>query len=209
MLWIVVGNQGGGKSIFLVKEAKKYYDMGMTVYSNIHLNFPYKKLKYEDIIECKYENAVVLIDEAHQLLGSRNSMSKVNNSITTSFCSMLRKKGITLLCSTQRTSKIDRRLRDECTFLVECDRYALQNNQWVHKPYDDKTTTRETPTIIKTVITDVNTLKTMNHCFIANEYYGLYNTKEIVLIEGLDEYFAKKEATKSHIKKQARKEMEQ
>lgn len=189
MLWLSIGNQGSGKTVFLVSEAKKDYDKGIQIYSNIHLKFPYKRLNYKDIIECKYNNCTIVLDEIHLLLGSRASMSKKNNIITSAFCSQLRKNNIRLLGSTQRIGKVDRRIRDELTFLVECDRYVYQDNTLKYKAYDDGTTTRNTPTVIKAKVTDINTLKTVNVYFYANEYFKMYDTREIVIVEGLDEYF--------------------
>jgi hypothetical protein len=203
MLWIIEGNQGGGKTVFAVKEAFKYYKSGMKIYSNIHLNFPYEKIKYDSIIRCEYENAVILLDEIHQLLGSRTAMSKKNNAITSGFCSMLRKKGITLLGTTQRIGKIDKRLRSELTFLCKCERYVFQNNRFILKPYDDKTTDKNTPTFIKVNVTDVNTHNVINHYFCANEYFKKYNSKEIVFIEGIDDFF---EQEKTKVKKKNKKD---
>lgn len=196
MLWLIIGNQSSGKTLFAVKEAYEYYKKGFTIYSNIHLKFPYKKINYNDIVNCKYENAVVLLDEIHLLLGSRTAMSRKNDAITSGFCSMLRKKGITLLGTTQRQGKVDKRLRDEMTFLCRCDRFVFQNNRFVYKAYDDKTTDKNTPTFIKVSVTDVNTEQSINHYFCANEYYKMYDTKEIVFIEGLDAFDNKKKQKK-------------
>jgi hypothetical protein len=192
MMWLSIGNQGSGKTLFIVKEAYEYHKKGYKIYSNIHLKFPYEHIKYEDIVSCKYENAVVLLDEIHLLLGSRTSMSKKNNAITSGFCSMLRKKNITLLGTTQRLGKVDKRLRNELTFLCQCDRYVFQNNKFVYKAYDDGTTNKNTPTFIKCSVTDINTEKTIKHYFCGNEYFKLFNSKEIVVIEGLDDFLNKK-----------------
>lgn len=189
MLWVAIGNQGSGKTVFLIKEAYEYFKKGFKIYSNIHLKFKYEKLNYEKIIKCEYHDCIILLDEIHLLLGSRTSMSKKNDAITTSFCSQLRKQNVTILASSQRLGKIDKRLRSELTFLIECDRYVFQNNQFIYKAYDDRTTDKNTPTFIKCTVTDVNTEQSVKHYFCANEYFNLYDSHEIVIIEGIDEYF--------------------
>jgi len=52
MLHLVIGNQGSGKTLFLVKKALEYTRQGITIYSNINFKgIRFKRLKYKDIIE--------------------------------------------------------------------------------------------------------------------------------------------------------------
>lgn len=101
MIHLIIGRQGSGKTLFLVKKAYQFHLEGKTIYSNIHLNFPYKQLNYNDIIDCNLEDGVVLLDEIHLILNSRSAMSRINNQITTSFMSMVRKKGLEVYGTTQ------------------------------------------------------------------------------------------------------------
>ena len=101
MIHLTLGNQGSGKTLYAVAQAYKAYKEGKTIYSNVKLNFPYKTLNYNDIINCNYSNAVLIIDEIHQLLPARNSLSKSSRKICDSFLSMVRKKGTVVPLSQQ------------------------------------------------------------------------------------------------------------
>ena len=87
MISLVIGRQGSGKTLFLVKKAYDYYLEGKTIYSNIKLNFPFKPISLRDIIDCKLRNAVVILDEVHLLLSARNSLSRQNRLICDGFLS--------------------------------------------------------------------------------------------------------------------------
>ena len=63
MIHLIEGRQGTGKTLYMVKKAQEFSNEGMTVYSNVHLNCKYKKLNYQDIVDCKLENGIVIIDE--------------------------------------------------------------------------------------------------------------------------------------------------
>lgn len=194
MLWVIEGNQGAGKTLFMIRLAYQDYLAGRKIYSNIHLSFPYTPIDYRDVIECKYSKATVLIDEVHLLLGARRSMSKVNDLITSSFCSQIRKQDLRLYLTTQRIQKIDTRLRSECDFRVQCDRWVFDNklNKWEHKTYNDGLTPKSALTIIKAKVMDLSKNAFVYDYFIANEYYKMYNSYEIVKVTGLDEYLKKK-----------------
>ena len=130
MIHLVIGKQGSGKTLFLVKKAYEYYKAGFTIYSNVHLNFPYKKLNYKDIINCKLDNGVVILDEVHLLLPARNSMSTRNREICDSFLSMVRKKKLIIYGTTQTERKVDIRFREEKDFFYMCRKFAFVKKKW-------------------------------------------------------------------------------
>ena len=184
MIHLVLGKQGSGKTLYCVSECKKYYEKGFKIYSNVHLKFPYEKINYMDIINCKYEKAVILIDEAHQLLSSRNSMSSVSRQICDSFLSMLRKKKIILYVTTQTSRKIDVRIRDEVSYVYVCSKFVYVNKTWIEY-YQDLN--KKVPCILSITKIDMFSQNESRISLIANPYYKYYDTHEIILIEGLED----------------------
>ena len=184
MIHLITGRQGSGKTIFLVKKAYDSYLQGKTIYSNVHLSFPYVKLDYRDIIDCKLENGFVLLDEAHQLLSSRNCMSIVNRTICDSFLSMVRKKGLEVYASTQTPRKIDVRFREETDYFYVCSRWAYLNDTWsevMHNQDFDK----DVPVMIKLECQEQYSNQWIQISFMGNEYYDKFDTKQIIRIKGL------------------------
>lgn len=186
MISLIIGRQGSGKTLFLVKKAHEYYLEGKTIYSNIKLNFPYKPIDYNDIINCRLKNAVVIIDEIHLLLSARNSMSKQNRLICDGFISMVRKMGLNVLGSTQTERKVDVRFREEKDFLYACNKYAYINNKWeevLHNQNLDK----KIPIMICLDVREEFSMNWIAMSFIGNDYFDLYNTEEVVKIKGIDD----------------------
>jgi len=182
MLHLILGNQGAGKTLCAIAQAFIYYKKGYKIYSNVHLRFPYSKIKYKDIIECKYEKAFILIDEIHQLLPARNSLSKTSRKICDSFLSMIRKKGIELYGTTQTPRKVDVRYREEVNFITTCSKYAFLNKKWVKT---DKELNSDIPCIIKTETINIFTSSSKKNTIYANRFYNLYDTNQIIMIEGV------------------------
>lgn len=181
MIHLVIGRQGSGKTLYLVKKAYEYYKQGYTIYSNVHLNFPYKKLKYNDIIDCKLENGVVIIDEIHLLLSARNSMSKINREICDSFLSMVRKKGLIVYGTTQTERKVDIRFREEKDFFYICRKYAFINDKWVEVMHNQNLS-KTIPIMVQLDCTEMFSNQSLEFSFIANEYFNLYDTRQIIKV---------------------------
>lgn len=99
-IYIVLGSQGSGKTLFLTRQAFGEYKRGRTVYTNYDVGFPHRKLLFKDMINTKLENACVIIDEA-ALFGfnSRDSLSRENKELSARFTIQVRKKGVDLFCS--------------------------------------------------------------------------------------------------------------
>ena len=186
MITLVIGRQGSGKTLFLVKKAYEYYLEGKTIYSNIKLNFPFKHISLIDIIDCKLTNAVVILDEIHLLLSARNSLSKQNRLICDGFLSMVRKMGLIVLASTQTERKVDVRFREEKDFLYVCNKYAYINNQWIQVLHD-KDLNKNIQIMIHLDIREEFSMQWIAMSFLGNSYFDLFDTREVVKIFGLDE----------------------
>lgn len=80
MITMIIGTQGGGKSVQAVLMAKKYIKKGFTVYSNLFIEGTYK-IDLEDLMTYELdENCVVVLDEGASMgLGSRGTAYKKNN----------------------------------------------------------------------------------------------------------------------------------
>jgi len=185
---VVVGRQGSGKTLLLVYKAYEGYLQGKTIYSNVHLNFPYKQLNYEDIIECRLKNAIVIIDEIHQLLPARFSASnKVSQKICDGFVSQLRKQDLELYGSTQFQRKVDIRIREEKDYFYICTRYVYLNGVWIEAKHT-KEYAPSIPVLIKVEVQDQYSMDWIQYSMMANQVYGLYDKNQIIKVRGLEKY---------------------
>lgn len=191
MIHLVTGMQGSGKTLLLVRKAYEGYLKGKKIYSNVALSFPFSLIDYNDIINCKYENAIVLIDEAHQLLPSRRSMSDININICDGFLSMVRKKGLDIWASTQTQRKIDIRFREESDYIYLCEKWAFLNNKWINVS-ESVDLTKETPITISVMACQTFSGSIIKLSFSGNCLYGLYDTKQIIQVRGINETQKKK-----------------
>jgi hypothetical protein len=184
MLHLILGMQGSGKTLLLVKYAYEAYRKGKIVYSNVDLKFPYRPLDYKDIIDCNLENGIVCIDEIGILLNARKSMSARNINITEGFLSMIRKKNLDVYATTQTPRKVDIRFREESDYIYVCEKYAKINGQFV-KITHNQNLSSIIPILIKVNITQSFTGLSVNTCFHANKYFKLYDTNQIIKVKGI------------------------
>ena len=185
MLHLVIGNQGSGKTLFLVKKALEYARQGITIYSNINFKgIRFKRLKYKDIIECKLSKGVVFLDEIHLLINSRNSISKNSREICTKFLSQVRKQGLEIWASSQKPRKVDINFREETDILYSCQKFALINNVWSHVTHNQNLS-KKVPIMIDIEVTEMYSGKMIKYNFIGNEYFKMYDTSQIIQIEGI------------------------
>lgn len=185
MIHLIIGRQGSGKTLLIVKMAYDAYKKGKTVYSNVALKFPFKKLNYNDIVECKLKNAFVIIDEIHLLLPSRNCMSRRNRLICDGFLSMVRKQNLDVAGTTQTERKVDVRFREEKDYFYECERFAYLNNMWVLVPHNDALPST-TPILINVRCREEYSLQWVSVPFMGNKYFDLYDTSQVIHVTGID-----------------------
>ena len=185
MIHLIIGRQGSGKTLFLVKVAYEAYRSGRKVYSNVHLKFPYKPIDYNDIVNYKYHNAVVIIDEIHAFLPARSSMRKINQKVVYGFLSMVRKRDLEVYATTQHAFKVDKGYREEKDYYYRCSRWAYINDIW-HETRHNKKLPPETPVMIKLDVIEMFEMEEISFSFIANPYYNLYDSSQIIEIKGLE-----------------------
>lgn len=189
MMHLILGRQGSGKTLFLVLKAMQGYKKGKTIYSNVALSFPYKQLDYQDIVDCKLRNAIVILDEIHQLLPARKSMSKTNVEICDGFLSMIRKAGLEVYGTTQTLRKVDVRFREEADYMYMCEKSALINKDgkmvWM-KITHNQDLSKKTPIRISMDAEETFSGKMIKFHFLGNPLFKLYDTNQIIKITGLE-----------------------
>lgn len=207
-IFLCCGKQGSGKTLFCASLLRDYHSQGKTVYSNIHLNFPYKKINYADIINCRLENAVVYLDEIQLILPARQAMKSSSVQICDSFLSMSSKKDLIVIGTTQFPAKVDIRFRTEADYNILCEKFVFENNKWVKTSKDAKQL-KDAPVIIDVSIEQVYDGQINHVRLLANLFYDLYDRYEIVNIEGLDEANEIRKARLRKIRENARKSVTQ
>jgi len=185
MIHLIVGRQGSGKTLFLVERAFEGYKKGLPVYSNVALNFPYIPLDYNDIVECRLKNGIVIIDEIHLLLPSRNSTSKRNREICDGFLSMVRKKKLEVYGSTQTTRKVDIRFREERDFLYICTKY-YQSEGIFKIALTNYDYPRQIPIMIKLDVLEEFSGNTLTFSFIGNSLFDLFDSTQVIQVRNLE-----------------------
>jgi hypothetical protein len=185
MIHLVLGRQGSGKTLFLVRQAYLAYKKGKKIYSNIKLNFPFNELDYQDIIDCKYHDAIILLDEVAQLLPARRSMKKSSVSIVDGFLSMARKLNVEIWGTTQTPRKVDVRFREEADYIYFCDKFAFKNYQWM-KVLHNQNLAVNIPLMVSLQVIETISGEQIKYSFLANPYFSMYDTKQIIKVRGLD-----------------------
>jgi hypothetical protein len=179
---LVLGAQGSGKTLFLVKTAYDMHLLGYKIYSNIAFNFPYEPINYKDIVACKYRNAYVFIDEIHQLLPARNSLRQVNREICDGFLSMVRKAKLKIYATTQTARKVDIRFREEADYIYTCERWGFLDKSWTLVEHNQDLP-EHIPIMIKITAIDIIKNRQIKSNFLGNPYFKLYDTNQIIKVD--------------------------
>lgn len=111
MLSIISGDIGDGKSLYLTYKA---FQTGLNVVANFKLfGIPFTYFSIVDYLNNEYSNSLILLDEIYNYIDSRNSMSKLNKTVSyKTFQS--RKKGLHIIGAVQLMSSADLRFKELC-----------------------------------------------------------------------------------------------
>ena len=173
MIIFYTGRKGSGKTLTMVKDAYNYKSDGYEVYSNFKTSFT-QPISNKDLMKLDknshIKDCVLLIDELQVLFDSRRSMKKENMNFS-NFLQQIRKRNIILLGSTQYSSTVDVRFRQHVDILVKPMFYKDYNV--VEVKYVDLNSTDE----------DKFEPDSITLVYIADDVFGLYDTRELVLIE--------------------------
>lgn len=196
MIICIYGGQGSGKTLFLVKKGFEAHKQGRKVYSNFALNYPHEIIDFEDLVECNLNKAVVLLDEAHIWgLDARSSMSKVNKKLVGGFIPQVRKQGVDLFATSQFPRQLDVRLRENSDYAFHMKKYLYdRKNKKLVDVTQSQQFSAEDIMLVEVAFMRNEDGKDGVFRFIANDFYKLYDTKEVVklLDDDVDNWSRKK-----------------
>jgi hypothetical protein len=215
MIYILIGGVGSGKSLSMCREISTRNNL---CFANFRVNYPNARIiKESDIIIAKKntrdkiigydvnwsffdtlkENGVVFdifLDEFHDLMSSRRSMSNRNLAISQWMAQIRKILGNTkhnhLFIATQTLKKVDVNIRDLCHFVVEHESRELSMELLKGMPEynkNHKNALMVKRTIygsgclndgVESYLHNVNILDIDG--FIGNEYYNKYDSFEII-----------------------------
>jgi len=179
MIQLIVGNQGSGKTLFMAKMGLKAVNEGKKVYSNFKLNYEHTILTFDDLMGCKLNNCVVLLDEAHLWgLDSRDSLKRHNKALVKQFVVQVRKQGVILYICTQFPNAIDRRVRDNLDLMIACQKKILIDGKL--KEVIQSENFPDHINIIELEVMRMYDNKVKYTGFIGNNSWGLYDTHEVI-----------------------------
>jgi len=112
-------------------------------------------------------------------------MRKINIEICDGFLSMVRKKFLEVYGTTQLARKVDVRFREEADYIYMCEKYAKINNKY-DKIRHNQNLNEDIPICIKMDIYETFSNNKIEKMFIGNKYFNMYDTRQIIKIEGLD-----------------------
>jgi len=160
MVIAFTGKPGSGKTLSAVRYM--YKDKRKTVYTNVKLEIPDKKIVQilpSNVQDLKtLRDGIVFIDEANFVFSSR-FWSRIPKDLI-QFWAMHRKRGVDLMLTSHSLKRIDVILRELVSYEIRCKTLGVfVVNNWYDVDYNDK---------IKTSV------------FFGPRYYKYYDTFEIV-----------------------------
>lgn len=166
MLWHFFGLQGGGKSWGVSVWAEDMHiKKGYKVYANFWLEFG-KIISIRDLMDFKYDNCVIILDEAYGVADSHQT-SKANDNLS-EVIHQSRKKRVEVFFATQLEGDLYKRIRTSAHRKVLCENLG----------------TEEVP-ILRFIITNqhnrlVENPKIFDTVTVRGAYH-LYNTDEVIM----------------------------
>jgi len=136
------------------------------IYANYNLKLPnFHRFEKWRELENVY-NSIIVVDEIMTMFDSRNYAS-TDQIYFTHLSMQLGKRGNTFIYTTQRFNAVEKRIRENTDFIVEC--YKKPPSQEIYQDWYDAQRNVDQPTFIDTKIITKPEV-----------FYGLYNSFEIV-----------------------------
>lgn len=104
----ITGLLGAGKTALAVLLLRSAYDDGRQVYANVDVTFARRLESWPQLLAIR--DAVVLLDEVQMLFDSRGYAGQ-HQRLMTYWLQVVRKRGVTILYTTQAIHQVDVRLR--------------------------------------------------------------------------------------------------
>lgn len=180
VLYCIVGSKGSGKSLFLSKYANNWVNKHKgDVYSNMDIGLPLPEKYWEH--EYPY-GSLILIDEIGVIHPDRGFKSFPTECME--WYKMSRKRGLTILCSSQ-TMDFDKKIRMLCDRIFVCHRFSFFS---LAVPFKACITTCETPEGGHDLVNDIKKAGLPNLCIIPKVGHDVslmgYDTNQIIKAKG-------------------------
>jgi len=199
MIIVLVGGIGSGKTLSAVKmivESKNFSYLNFTL-KNVDKN-SYQRLKFEDLLIKdekkgykgvnwkfwneqikKHKNFSIYLDEIHNIIHARQSMSK-RNVFLGRWLSQIRKilsdsLNNHLVIITQRFEKLDVEFRDMAHVIITCEKIEVKKKVYIVQRYYDSD------------LGFYNNIHKKKRVFMGNKFFKNFNTLGMVQF-GEDEY---------------------
>ncbi len=127
---MISGNLGSGKTATMVWLAQKRKLKGQKIMSNITTTFTDDTditAPAEILLMHRHKNCCILIDELWTLIDSRSSTTGENKFLNDIVLSS-RKRGVTIMGTSQMPGMVDKRYRDIADYTVICERRGPDNS---------------------------------------------------------------------------------
>ncbi len=144
-LWMISGNLRSGKTLFMTWLAYQQHKNGIPVLANYNVTFadlvaPAEILimRIDEYIE-KYDKCLLIIDDLHRIMDSRDSTTG-ENKIATDVTINSGKDGMTIAGTSQLSGMVDLRYRDIADYKVLCERLGKTKSRdarikaWIGMP---------------------------------------------------------------------------
>lgn len=159
---------GSGKTLSLVREAKRYYEKGYKVFSNITLKFPHTRISRSELLDYakrkdSFKNSFFLIDEFAVFVGDSRRSASTRNIAISYFIVMTRKLNIILGLTSQTWNMVEKRVRQNTDIFIACKSFKLNDG-----------------TVLIRNDYEASNGKKRTEYFKGNKYFELYDTYEIV-----------------------------
>ena len=189
-----IGQRNSGKTLTMTIEAYKKYKQGFKIYSNYHLNFPYTPYTVDDLIMFAesgmyFGNSIFLIDELHIYFDSRSRGKR--NTIFSYFLNQSSKNDIDVFYTSQFARQVEVRLRLNTEIVVESVAKSFvwktkNSKPVIYQNYRPKPNDYKTLTWVTNIITqfsDTGLDKLRKRTFKANQFFKLYDTREVIKMQ--------------------------
>lgn len=194
MIGIYLGEQNSGKTLAMSYFAKKYLDKGFSIYSNYSLKFPHKKINKTLLTSYvtgrkQFNKAIFVIDELYLILDARN-FGREFSKMFSYFLLQTSKRDVHLLGTAQYFNTIEKRFRENTSFLCYCQRkrkiedeyFTVEEQSRFIK--DPENLYIKLSFIIRSSIDGLlNHNKVKTFFLKAKPIFDLYDTKELLAIE--------------------------
>jgi len=189
MIIIITGSKGDGKTLLGTYLTHILHDKGLKVLSNYKFNkISYTKATIERLFmhilkDKKILNTVVILDEIQTLVDSRRFSSDINLLISY-FALQTRKTNVYLIGTTQHFDMIEKRMRDNCDIMIECESFEIVNGKWI-KLIEGQAKNQDNVIIRGTIYKKFNKVfSKVNTINIKAKYvYDLYDTTQVIKMD--------------------------